>query len=259
MSFIQALLLGILQAITEFFPVSSSAHLKIFKHLCGLQELDHCVLFDLSCHLGTLMALIWFLRLEIRDLFVKNRSNLWLFFLALLPLIPAYFLLKPLREWVAQRESVGICLCATGMILLLGQRWRIRSFSKSRPMQDALYIGMMQSAALIPGISRSASTISCARVLGWKIQDAVRFSFLLSIPTILGGNALELLKMARSEASFEIAWGSCLTAFLTSAIVGACIVRWAIQWLEKGNMKPFAAYCIALGGLSILYFNILGL
>jgi undecaprenyl-diphosphatase len=261
MSFLQALLFGILQAVTEFFPVSSSAHLKIFKHLLGLSEWDNLVLFDLSCHLGTLIAVIYFLRSEIRKI-LKERNRILLFFIALLPLVPCYFLLKPLREWASQKDCLGFCLFATGLILLAGQFLRMKNSSvatQKKQIRDVLWIGTMQSAALIPGISRSASTISCARILGWDIKEAVRFSFLLSIPTIIGGNALELLKTVSSQAIVEVAWGSCLTAFASSFIVGMLIVRGAIQWLERGNFKPFAWYCMILGASVILYFNVLGL
>lgn len=258
MSFLESIILGIIQGVTEFLPVSSSAHLKIAKHFLGIQEPESYVLLDLSCHLGTLMALLLFLKKDIGRI-LKEKKQVLLFFLALIPLVPCYFLLKPLRELASQPQYLGPCLMSTGLILLAGQSFRMRrSEWKGMPpkIQDVLMIGTLQSAALIPGISRSAATISCARVLGWSAKDAVRFSFLLSIPTILGGNALEILKTAahwQTEESFPIA--GLFAAFLASFFFGFLIVKKAISFLEKGNLRPFVWYCLSLGFLITLYFS----
>ncbi len=258
MSCIESILLGITQALTEFLPVSSSAHLTLVKHFFG--EENGGVLLDLACHLGTLIALIFFLRKEIFHIILKEPDKLLLFFLALLPLPPLYLLLKPVRIWAGQIHLLGFCMIATGLILLAGQffsmpRSKIRGTRKKT--HDALLIGALQSIALIPGISRSASTISCARILGWDAKEAVRFSFLLSIPTVLGGNLLELLKAGKVAGSWEgIPWSSLLIAFITSLLIGLFLVRKALLWLEKGNIKPCAWYCLALGTFTTLYFNL---
>ena len=259
MSFIESVLLGMLQALTEFFPISSSAHLKILKHFLGLQNLESYVLLDLSCHFGTLCALAIFLRKEITSLFFEEKKKLLLFFLALIPLIPFYFLLKPLREIASEKQFLGFCLIGSGLILLAGQFLRMpRSKNKkpSKKIQDVLMIGALQSAALIPGISRSGATISCARILGWSAKDAVRFSFLLSIPTIIGGNAIELLKTASSSEIHSTPIAGLFTAFATSFLLGLLIVGKAIRFLEKGNLKIFGWYCLILGSAAALYFNL---
>jgi undecaprenyl-diphosphatase len=217
------------------------------------------VLFDLFCHLGTLLAVLFFLKSEITDLFRSERKKLALLFIALLPLIPSYFLLKPLRTFLSKPEHLGVCLMATSAILFLGGKYRLRredSSSMKRQVSDALWIGAMQSAALIPGISRSASTVSCARVLGWEASKAVRFSFLLSIPTIIGGNCLELLKIVCSEhtAPTSIPLSFCLAGFLCSCITGFLLIRRAIAFLEKGNPKPFAWYCLIVGACAACIF-----
>ena len=260
MSFFQSILLGITQALTEFLPISSSAHLKILKHFLGVSAEESGVLLDLSCHLGTLVALMLFLRKDIITLFFKEPKKLGLFFIAMLPLLPFYFLLKPLREWASATHLLGFCLMGTGLILLAGQFLSMtRSENKGlyRKVRDVLMIGTMQSAALIPGISRSASTISCARILGWTPKEAVRFSFLLSIPTVLAGNLWEFLKAAsHAEQSIQVPMLSLTAAFGASFFVGLFCVRKAIEWLEKGNLKPCAWYCLALGALATLYFNL---
>lgn len=259
MTHLHAFILGLVQALTEFFPVSSSAHLKLIKFFFGIDEGQGTVLFDLSCHLGTLIAVLYFLKNEIIRILRQDHQKMFLLFVAMIPLIPAYFVLKPLREFASQTQYLGYCLMGTGLILFLGQYIRFESkrpSSSKTKLRDALCIGAMQSAALIPGISRSASTISCASVLGWQANDAVRFSFLLSIPTIIGGNALELTKMALShESATVIPFQGCLIAFTTSLIVGLAMVKIAMRILEKGKLKPFAFYCMALGLFALFFIG----
>jgi undecaprenyl-diphosphatase len=131
---------------------------------------------------------------------------------------------------------------------------RSKERGKNAKIQDVLMIGALQSAALIPGISRSAATISCARFLGWNSKEAVRFSFLLSIPTVIGGNMLELLKASSSLDSVSIS--SLGIAFATSLLIGLFLVKKALGYLEKGNIRPFAWYCLSVGVLTTLYFTL---
>lgn len=180
--------------------------------------------------------------------------------LATVPLFPFYFLLKPLRDWASHSSFLGFFLILTALILFAGSRLRLRrpeDISTKRSVHDSLWIGTMQAAALIPGISRSASTISCAQVLGWSAQEAVRFSFLLSIPTVLGGNCLELLKLYLSppaEATLPVS--ACIIGFLGASCVGFLMVRFAVRILEKGRLRPFAWYCLALGLITTLFLTL---
>jgi undecaprenyl-diphosphatase len=251
MTLFQAFILGLIQAFTEFFPVSSSAHLKLTKILLGIEPKEDLILFDLSCHLGTLIAIIYFFRLEIMEI-CKDRGKKFLqIFVALLPLIPAYFLLKPVREFASNTAYLGYCLIATGLILFAGHFFKIprkQNQVAHSKLKDAFCIGMLQSIALIPGISRSGSTIACASILGWEPIHAVRFSFLLSIPTVLGGNTLELTKAYFSHTPvWEGGMSMLILGFFTSLIVGLIVIKFAMKILEKGNLRPFAYYCIALG------------
>lgn len=259
MSLIEAFIFGLLQGLTEFFPVSSSAHLKFAKLFFHIEKTEGQVIFDLVCHLGTLFALLYFLRKEVLSMFLSERRKLFLLFAATLPLVPCYFLLKPLRDLASEPQFLGPCLICTAIILFLGQKLRLQrtaSTTNKREMSDVLMIGVMQSAALIPGISRSASTISCAKILGWNPRDAVRFSFLLSIPTIIGGNCLELLKIYLSHEAIEpISVPACTIGFLASLGFGLLIIRFALSFLEKGNLRPFAWYCLAFGMTAALYIN----
>ena len=260
MSLFEAFIFGLLQGLTEFLPVSSSAHVKLAKFFFNIEESEGQVIFDLVCHLGTLLALLYFLRKEIFSLLRCDRRKLLLLFIATLPLIPCYFLLKPLRDFASHPQFLGLCLMTTALILFAGQKWKVRRAHQAtlkRQLGDVLWIGALQSAALIPGISRSASTISCATVLGWEAKDAVRFSFLLSIPTIIGGNCLELLKLFLAhEMPAAVALPACLIGWATSLGVGILVIRFALSYLEKGNLKPFAWYCLCFGFIVTVYLNL---
>lgn len=253
-----ALIIGFLQGLTEFFPVSSSAHLKLAKHFLGISPGENLVVFDLICHLGTLIAILFFFRKEILELFFAKRQKLLLLLIATLPLFPSYFLLKSVRETASRIEFLGPFLMLTGLILFAGERLRLKRSAKATPLRDALCIGTMQSTALLPGISRSASTISCGTLLGWTAKEAVSFSFLLSIPTILGGTAAELLKISIAPPlSSSISFASYIIGFLSSLGVGVVMIGYAVRLLEKGRFSPFAWYCLGLGLLTTLTFTIL--
>lgn len=242
MSLIMAIILGIIQGLTEFFPISSSTHITIARLFLHFHELPK--IFDLCCHLGTLLSLFLFFKTEIRELFTIDRKKIPHFIFALVPLIPFYFILKPLRHFTLDSSFLGLFLILTsGMLFLAG----FLRFPRMKPniLRDVILIGTMQSMALIPGISRSASTISCAHVLGWSTKEAVRFSFLLSIPTILGGNLMECILYYKEFIQlFSL---ECFVGFITSFLVGGIMIRFAMRFLEKGNLRPFAWYCLVLG------------
>jgi undecaprenyl-diphosphatase len=256
MTLIEALILGLIQGFTEFFPISSSAHVKIAKLILGLETSESHVIFDLSCHFGSLIALLYFFNRDIVQIFRYDHKKAWLFFIAMLPLIPFYFLLKPVRDAASKSEFLGFFMIATALILF-GASWvKLKKEKSGSPIKDALWIGTMQAVALIPGISRSAATIGTARSLGWTAQEAVRFSFLLSIPTILGGTSFELVKIASSANPLPISLETCIIGFVAALGAGLLIVTPAIRFLEKGNLNPFAWYCLIAGILVTVYLNV---
>jgi undecaprenyl-diphosphatase len=252
MSYLQAILLGLIQGLTEFLPISSSAHLKVARSLMGISGDD--VVFDLACHFGTVIALIYFFRHDISSLLFKDPKKLRFFIIALLPLVPVYFLLKPVRDWASNLNLLGFFLLVTSLLLFLGGKVRIRKPRKSASLLDVFWIGVMQAAALIPGISRSASTISTARVLGWSAREAVRFSFLLAIPAILGGMSLEGWKVLHHTGPAPTDFGLCTAGFIAALSSGLAVVSRAITFLERGNLRPFAWYCLFAGLTSLLVF-----
>lgn len=241
MTQLQALLLGIIQGLTEFLPVSSSTHLALAKKLMGIEGGENLLHFDLICHLGTLSALLLILRKDI-FLILREARSIALFFVALLPLIPAYFFLKPLRTHLA--ADAGFFLLATAALLFLASSKRFSSekVPSRTKWGDVLCIGFAQSLALLPGMSRSGSTIAAARLLGWQWSQAARFSFLLAVPTILGGAALETF---RGEGSLDP--GISAIGFAASFAMGLGSLKLLFWILERGTLRPFAWYCLAAG------------
>lgn len=240
MNWLHALILGFVQGCTEFFPISSSAHLKWMKTKLHLGE--ETAFFDLACHLGTALALVIYFRKELKQVCFSKPKKMIPYCVALLPLIPAYFLLKPLRDLVSSPSFLGPCLFITAGLLFTARK-KLNDALKIPTLKDALWIGTLQSVALVPGISRSASTITAGLFRGLGAKEAVRFSFLLSIPAVTGGAFLETIKLIR-DTSLPVDMRICAIGFLTSALVGLGVIRLAIPLLEKGNFKPFAWYCL---------------
>jgi len=243
----QELLLGIVQGLTEFFPVSSSAHLRFARYLMGLSEGPNWIYFDLSCHAGTWFALAFFLRKEIWEV-LSDIRKIALYTVALLPLIPAYFLLKSIRA----PEYTGYFLLITATLLFLASKKQ--SVSHQKKWTNVLFVGMMQGLALLPGLSRSGATITAGRFCNWSWIDAARFSFLLAIPTILGGEMLESYKLFKG-AAVEIPLRSCAVGLMSSFIVGLFAVRFVFWAYEKEIIRPFAWYCLGFGLLMIGMFH----
>ncbi len=243
----EALLLGIVQGITEFFPVSSSAHLRLVRYFLGLPEGQEWLYFDLACHAGTWTALVFFLRKEIWQVLCDVRK-IALFTLALLPLIPSYFLLKSFRS----PAYTGYFLLLTALLLFLASK--NRAPTQEKKWTSVLFIGMMQGLALLPGLSRSGSTIAVARFCKWEWIDAAKFSFLLAVPTILGGEILESWKLIQSDAP-KVFLSDCAVGFIASLAVGLIAVRFVFFVYQRAKVQGFAWYCLCLGLLMIWMLN----
>ncbi len=253
MNLLQALLLGIVQGICEFFPISSSAHLKIARHFLGLSEGVEWVSFDLACHLGTWVALAYFLRHEIWQTLQDVRKISFLA-LALLPLVPAYFLLKPLRLFLSSPGYMGYFLLLTSLLLFLASKVPHPENTKQK-WRDVIFIGLSQACALLPGLSRSGSTIATARFCGWTWIEGAQFSFLLALPTILGGELLESLKSAPASISPSIPLSCCAVGLGSSFVVGMGTVRLAFWMYRTQRIWPFAWYCLLAGLFTIAIYR----
>jgi undecaprenyl-diphosphatase len=260
MTIIDAIILGIVQGLTEFFPVSSSGHLQLIQYFLGLKQLDHYLLFDLVCHFGTLLAVIFAFFKPIQRLFKEEKKKLGQIILATLPLFPLVILIKPIKSAYSSPGYLGFFFLLTACILFLGIRFGKQASEANiakHSWRDAFVIGLWQALAILPGVSRSGSTISGARLLGWTYQEAVSFSFLLSIPAILGGTALELFKFWHQSdyRTLDLSFLTYFTGFVISFGVGLGALQ-LFMWLTKVNkLSFFAWYCLFLGISTTWYFH----
>ena len=265
-----AAVLGIIQGLTEFLPVSSSGHLVLFQDLFGLRHLE--IFFDVSVHVGTLAAICVFFFKDLKEIATAllsvstwsiREGSLWqslchkpeirLFGLILVGTLPTAFmglLFRPVAAKVfSSVQIVGVMLLVTGLLLWLTRKLRRGGRNTTQlTIRDALVIGMMQGVALLPGISRSGATIATGLFRGIDRETAARYSFLLSIPAILGAMALELgdaLALGFPSARIIL-----LGAFM-AAVVGYGALRVLIHVVKKGNLHAFAPYCWLLGVVAI--------
>lgn len=271
MNWIEAVVLGVVQGLTEFLPVSSSGHLVLFQHLFGLVEPE--LLFDISVHVGTLMAvLVVFYRdiLQMMEALVRlpglvrsaggwgalfaGHPQIRLMAMIVAGCIPTALLgvlfAKVAEQLFGTLWLVGAALLFTGTFLWFTQRQKTieRPIGKMQ-LKDALIIGLIQGLAIIPGISRSGATISAALYLGVDRELAGRFSFLLAIPAILGALVLGL----DSEAFHTgLPMGAIMSGSLTAAIVGYLALVVLLKMVKKGQLHRFAPYCWLVGLAAIL-------
>lgn len=260
MTILDAIILGVVQGITEFLPVSSSGHLKLIQYFLGMDNLDQFVLFDLGCHLGTLLAIFLVLFQPIKKYMQSSPSSLWQVVIGTLPLFPLLLVMKPIKSAYADPSYLGYFFLLTAAILFAGVyfgRKTSQASHEKRPLRDALVIGTWQAVAILPGVSRSGSTISGARLIGWSANEAVTFSFMLAIPAILGGTCLELLKLSQHPEAFASLSGSMyLLGFGVSFMVGIGALRLLMLVATYNKFIYFAWYCAFLGLATTCYFHL---
>ncbi len=253
----QILTISVIQGLTEFLPVSSSAHLALIPALTGWQ--DQGMAFDVAVHFGTLAAVLTYYRVQLWGLitasfgFLKTRTmtaDTWSVFYLMIATLPACVLglwLAPLVSHLLRDPKV---LATTSVIfgIVLGLSYLKGTQQKSWGQigfKEAACIGLCQAVSLIPGVSRSGITLSAGLGLGLSIEAAARFSFLLSIPTILGAGLLTSIKIAQSAT--PVAWGPMGAAVVcTSVVAYACIANF-VPLLSKIGVWPFVGYRVLLG------------
>lgn len=261
MSIFEALFLGILQGITEFLPVSSSGHLVLGQYLLGFRNLNKLVDFTLACHLGTLLSVFVFFWRDIWNIITKDHKKILWVILGTLPLFPLALFAEPIKEMFDKVQYLGWFFMITALLLYLatyyGRNLPVQGLEKKR-WSDSLIIGLFQALAILPGVSRSGSTISGARLLGWEPKDAVTFSFLLSIPAILGGCILEFGKVyfKNYSSGVDISFAAYAAGFLSAFIVGCGALALLVKVVQTNRLMIFSWYCLALGIFTLIYFNI---
>jgi undecaprenyl-diphosphatase len=274
MTALEAILLGIIQGLTEFLPLSSSGHLVLFQQLFGLKEAE--LFFDVCVHLGTLFAVMVVFRKEITNIISAltrlfssrgSKKTLWqkiesdpdlklalLIVIGSIPTAVMGFLFHGIADRLfASAFIVGLMLILTGLLLWIT---RLAAPRGEKPganrltFQNALIIGVVQGLAIVPGISRSGSTISIGLLLGIRREAAARYSFLLSIPAIIGALVLSLKGgLSQTDQAIRIS----LLGALTAAFVGYGALKCLLHVVKRGRLHLFAPYCWLVGILAIVF------
>ncbi|MEQ8904533.1 undecaprenyl-diphosphate phosphatase [Ekhidna sp.] len=259
MSWIEALILGIIQGLTEFLPVSSSGHLEIGSVLLNAQSSDN-LLFAVVVHLATALATIAVFKNDIlillKDIlkFQWNESTQFAFkiVLSMIPVFVVGVFFKDQIEalFVGNLTLVGSMLLITGALLLFAHYKK--DGAKSVGFVGAIVIGLAQAFAVLPGISRSGSTIATALILGVERSKAARFSFLMVLIPILGASLLELKDYAENTTAHSIDAMSLIIGFIAAFIAGFIACKWMITIVRKGKLTFFAVYCFIIGTIAII-------
>jgi len=261
MDWIQALLLALVQGLTEFLPVSSQAHLVLYSLISG--ETYQGIDFDIVLHAGSLVAVVLYFRVELIRMAgdwlrsigggprTADSKLAWWIIIATIPAGLAGLLFKDHAE-AALRSPLVMAAALIGFGLALGWAdWRFRGQrdEHSLGLKDVLIIGFAQALALIPGTSRSGITITAALFLGLNRESASRFSFLLSIPIIAAAGLLAALDL--SESGFESGFGVLFIGFLAAAISTYACIHFFLAFIKRIGMLPFVVYRVVLGLLLI--------
>ncbi|WP_425617522.1 undecaprenyl-diphosphate phosphatase [Anatilimnocola sp. NA78] len=251
MSFPLLMLLAVVQGVAEFLPISSSGHLVVLGHLLGGSEGELPDLNDVNIvlHLGTLCSIIVFYHRQIWQLLTSDRWVIWLMFIGTLPAVVVGLPLKLMFDDVLNSPLVAGCLFpVTGIALLWSSRLKpAEGDYRAMSWRDALFIGCCQAVAILPGLSRSGTTIAAGLTRKLDRSSAATFSFLLAIPAILGAGVLEGLSMWKDGELPQTPIGYLLIGAAVSFVVGLFSVWLLNRWLQRGRIHLFAWYCMVLG------------
>ncbi len=271
MNTFQALLMGLLQGLTEYLPVSSSGHLTIASTLFGIDGEEN-MLFTIMVHVATVLSTIVILGGEIwkiikgmfgplnagaKGLNCLNPDQRYVLniLVSMIPIgiVGVFFKDQVEAIFGSGMTIVGICLLVTALLLTFSYYARPRE-RESISLGHAFIIGLAQAIAVLPGLSRSGSTIATGLMLGEKKSNMAQFSFLMVIPPILGEALLDVLKMVKGESlGAEIGWMPLTVGFLAAFISGCVACKWMIGIVKKGKLIYFAYYCGIAGVISLLY------
>jgi len=278
MDYLHTIIMGFMQGLTEFLPISSSGHIvltsAIYKLLTGEDfsvATDEEIFFDIMLHLGTLLAVCIYFRKEIFSVIkafckaVKNsKFDNYEAMLPIYIIVGTFFtcvIVCPIKDICEQLVSmpaiIGINLMITGGILLasefLSKKFEYKS--NQTDMKKSILIGIAQGLAAIPGISRSGSTIAMAVATGMDRANAARYSFLLSIPVILIAAIYHVPEIMKPEIFSAMSWAPIIAGTFVSAIVGYFCIKYFIAFLNKFSLNIFAYYCFVVGFCAFVYFK----
>ncbi len=251
-------LLGLVQGLTEFLPVSSSGHLVLAERWLGLDPPG--VLLEAMLHWGTLAAILIVFRKDIVALLkslrgkgsVERRKEVGFLIAGTVPIVAVALLFREtIQSAFSSLLGVGIGLLITALVLTLGHLARSRARRPSIRFPDAVVVGLAQAAAVFPGISRSGTTISVGIAMGLTAPQAARFSFLLAIPALFGAGLLHLLDALKAPSSQN--WLGILVGTACAFGIGWLALRAMLRLVQQGRFWIFAAYCFLVGGGTIVW------
>lgn len=267
MDILEILILGFVQGIAEFLPISSSAHLIIFRDIFGIgsgMSANMNLTFDIALHFGTLLAIgVFFFKDFIKMIqkgFTKGVKDddgkiLWYLVAATIPAAIVGVLFEEAIENVVRSNYVviAIALVVMGIIIYLADKFSKETKTiKKMTLKDAILVGCSQVFALIPGFSRSGTTIAAGRVLGLDRESAAKFSFFLSAPVVLGAVCLQLIKgTAFSVIAANL--GTFILGILVSFVIGLLCIKYLLKYLQKHNFKIFMIYRVVLAAVVLIY------
>ncbi len=271
LTFWMAIVLGVVQGVAEFLPISSSGHLSLLQYFFGMEEPD--ALYNILLHFATLIAVCVVYRQDIAEMVVEffrglaalssrrrerggppeARRLVLLLVLGTLPL----FLVLPMEGFVeglgANPVFVSVMLMVTGCVLFLSDRYGGgRKTARTATVKDVLLVGLAQGMATIPGLSRSGTTISAGMALGFDRNFAVRFSFLLSLPAVLGATLLKVVKVAGAGGVDTELLPMYLTGMFIAGVVGYFSISLVKLLADKGKFGSFAYYCWIVGAVALI-------
>lgn len=262
MSIIESIILGILQGLTEYLPVSSSGHLAIGAAMFGIEPEENLT-FTIVVHIATVLSTVVVLWKEIAWIFkglfsFKLNDETRYVFNILISMIPIgiigfFFKDKVESAFASGLTLVGYMLLLTALLLAFSYYFKPKEKAKISPL-DAFIIGLAQALAVLPGLSRSGSTIATGLMLGNKKTNLAQFSFLMVIPPILGEALLDSIKMMQGvELSGSISTTSLISGFVAAFVAGCIACKWMISIVRKGKLIYFAVYCSVAGLITLLY------
>lgn len=278
MTFLHAILMGLIQGLTEFLPVSSSGHLvltsSLYKFFTNKEFLEHStqeIVFDMILHVGTLVAVIIYFRKEILEIIsalikaIKTRDfstteaklGLYIIIGTFFTVLVAYPLKDVTENLVMNPFIVSCILIITGCILFFGEfiGKNIKTKDKEITLKTAILIGLAQGLAAFPGLSRSGTTISVGLMCGLDRVKCARYSFLLSLPIIICASIFYPILEVELSEMLTYSWLPIFVGFLVSVISGYFCIKYFLKFLNKYSMNVFAIYCFAIGIFGILFFK----
>ena len=267
---LSAIILGAVQGLSEFLPISSSGHLALIPHLLGVET---GLAFDTVLHIGTLIAIFSFFWKDIINLIkgfilsildltegldvfkrglveVPEKRFAWLIIVGTIPTAIIGILIKDAVETIFRGTVfIGFFLIITGLILYYSERHSGGNITqKNMPFMQALIIGICQGLAVLPGISRSGSTIASGLCLGLEREYAARYSFLLSVPAVVGAGVIQI----KDIATIDISFGVILAGFISSVIFGYLAIKLLMKMIKGWNQDIFAYYCWIVGAINLI-------